>query len=78
MNAEVRRLDCRQLKCPMPIVQLAMALRELQEGEEIVVEATDPAFLVDVRAWSRMTGHPLADEQDGEVKQVRVRKAVTP
>ncbi|MGE3173177.1 MAG: sulfurtransferase TusA family protein [Planctomycetota bacterium] len=77
MNAEVRRLDCRQLKCPMPIVQLAMALRDLEVGEEILVEATDPAFLADVRAWSRMTGHPLDDELDGEVKQVRVRKAVT-
>lgn len=68
-------LDCRDLKCPMPIVKLAMALRGMAVGEEVLVEATDPAFLADVRAWSRMTGNPIAREADGAVKQVVVTKA---
>lgn len=62
----------------MPIVQMAMALRTLAPGDELLVEATDPAFLADVRAWSRMSGNPIEDEQDGPVKQVRVRKKVAP
>lgn len=67
-------LDCKQLKCPMPIVKLAMAMRDLAVGAELLVEATDPAFLADVRAWSRMTGHAIAELADAEVKQVLVRK----
>lgn len=59
----------------MPIVKLAMAVRGMAQGDEVLVEATDPAFLADVRAWSRMTGNPIHGEQDGPVKQVTVRKA---
>ena len=70
----VQRLDCRNLKCPMPIVQLAMAIRTVAPGDEVAIEATDPAFLADVRAWSRMTGHAIAQEDDGVVKQVVIRK----
>jgi TusA-related sulfurtransferase len=69
-----QRLDCRQLKCPMPIVRLALSLRALAVGDRLLVEATDPAFLADVTAWSRMTGHELEQTCDGEVKQALVRK----
>ncbi len=62
----------------MPIVQLAMAIRDLRAGDTVAIEATDPAFLVDVRAWSRMTGNPIASEVDAAVKQVVIRKAGAP
>lgn len=68
------RLDCRDLKCPMPIVKLAMAVRDLAVGAELVVEATDPAFLPDIRAWSRMSGHEIEVLSEGAVKEVRVRR----
>lgn len=58
----------------MPIVRLAMAARELGDGEELLVEATDPAFLADVRAWAKMAGYTLAQEIDQDVKQVVVRR----
>ena len=70
-----RQLNCRDLKCPMPIVQLAMAMRD---GDTVAIEATDPAFLVDVRAWSRMTGNPIASEVDAAIKHVVIRKASQP
>ncbi len=68
------QLDCRDLKCPMPIVQLAMKIRGVAVGDVVFVEATDPAFLADVRAWSRMTGQAIDELGDGEVKRVRVNK----
>ena len=52
-------LDCRNLKCPMPIVQVALRLRQLTIGDDLIVQATDPAFLVDMQAWARMTGQQL-------------------
>ena len=60
----------------MPIVQIALAIRQLAIGEELCVEARDPAFVPDVRAWSRMTGNELTNVEDGEVKRVVVRRTV--
>lgn len=60
----------------MPIVQLAQAVRKLAIGEELEVEATDPAFLPDAQAWARMTGNELCDAIDGAVKRIRVRRLV--
>ncbi len=67
-------LDCTALKCPMPIVQIATAIKKLQEGEELSVVATDAAFLPDVRAWAEMTGHELVVVEDGAVKRAVIRK----
>jgi tRNA 2-thiouridine synthesizing protein A len=68
------RLDCRAVRCPMPIVRMAMSLRDLAIGDDLIVEATDPAFLADANAWSRLSGQPLEQLQDGALKRVRIRK----
>jgi tRNA 2-thiouridine synthesizing protein A len=47
-------LDCRDLLCPMPIVELARHLDEVAVGEVIAVVARDVAARVDVPAWCRM------------------------
>ena len=54
-----RNLDCKGMLCPMPIVKLAKAIRELESGQVILLEATDPGAVPDVEAWSKNTGHPL-------------------
>ena len=66
-------LDCRELQCPMPIVKLSLAVTDLEPGEEIVVEATDPAFEADVHAWSEMTGHVIERFDRGEVQRASIR-----
>lgn len=43
-------LDLRGLKCPMPIIKLAAAIRE-KPNELYFVIADDPAFPPDLRAW---------------------------
>lgn len=48
-------LDCRDLLCPMPIIELARHLTEVDVGELLAVVAHDPAAAVDVPAWCRMT-----------------------
>ncbi len=70
-------LDCREMRCPMPIVEMATAIRELQPGEVLAVEATDPAFLADARAWAEVTGNALIEELDGDVKRIVVRRGQT-
>ena len=53
MSAAVE-LDCRDLPCPRPIVELAKALPDVAVGEVIAVVARDPAARYDVPAWCRM------------------------
>lgn len=71
-----QEIDCRGLRCPLPIVELAKAIRRVALGEELTILATDPAFLPDVQAWARMTRNELRELVDGEVKRVRVRRLV--
>ena len=55
MNADVE-IDCRDLPCPRPIIELAKALPLVPVGGRIAVVARDPAARHDVPAWCRMRG----------------------
>lgn len=40
-------VDCRGLKCPMPIVQVRLALNPLRKDAELMIYADDPSFDTD-------------------------------
>ena len=50
-------VDARGLRCPLPVIRLAAAARDLPAGTELTVLSTDPATRLDVPAWCRMRGH---------------------
>ena len=52
-----------------------LAVRELASGESLTIEATDPAFEADLRAWSQMTGHTIEDFERGDVQRARIQVA---
>lgn len=54
-----RIVDARGQRCPMPIVELARALRALPAGGVVLLLATDPALEADLRAFCGATGHQL-------------------
>jgi TusA-related sulfurtransferase len=69
-------LDCKGLLCPMPIVKLAKAVKELTPGQVILLEATDPGAIPDVAAWSKNTGNPiLSQDKIGSVMRFWIQKA---
>ena len=68
-----QELDCRHLQCPMPIVQISLAVNKLSAGDELVVEATDPAFEADLRAWCEMTGHKLLAFEAGPTQRASLQ-----
>jgi TusA-related sulfurtransferase len=47
-------LDCRDLLCPLPVIELARHLTDVPVGATIAVVATDVAARADVPAWCRM------------------------
>ena len=70
-----RTLDCKGMLCPMPIVKLAKAVRELETGQVILLEATDPGAVPDVAAWSKNTGHPvLFQDKEGPLMRFWIQK----
>jgi len=66
-------LDCRGLKCPMPIVKIAQTARGMQSGQILTVVASDPAFPADLRAWVEMTGNELLELVDNEPLLARIK-----
>jgi len=56
-------LDCRGLRCPLPIIRLAGVVDDVAVGEVIAVVATDPAARADVPAWCRMRRHDYLGER---------------
>jgi TusA-related sulfurtransferase len=69
-------LDCKGMLCPMPIVKLSKAIKELDSGKVLMLEATDPGAIADVAAWSKNTGHPLlSQDKVGNVMRFWIQKA---
>lgn len=68
-------VDARGKSCPIPIIMLAKAARELPPGTELTVIATDVAARYDVPAWARMTGNEFVGENttDGGAFALTVR-----
>lgn len=58
----VLELDCRDLRCPMPIIELARHLEDVAVGQLIGVVAHDVAARVDVPAWCRLRAQEYAGE----------------
>ena len=52
-------VDARGLRCPLPVIELAKAARDVPAGTVLTVLTSDPAARHDVPAWSRRRGHTL-------------------
>jgi NADPH-dependent 2,4-dienoyl-CoA reductase/sulfur reductase-like enzyme/peroxiredoxin family protein/TusA-related sulfurtransferase/rhodanese-related sulfurtransferase len=52
-------LDATGLQCPGPIMKMKDAMEKLNDGDKLVVKATDPGFANDVEAWTRATKNTL-------------------
>ena len=56
-------LDCRDMVCPLPVIELARRIGEVEVGQVVAVMADDAAARVDVPAWCRMRGQEYVGEQ---------------
>jgi tRNA 2-thiouridine synthesizing protein A len=55
-------LDCRGLRCPLPVIRLANGIGDVPVGGTLALVADDPAARPDVQAWCRMRGHGYVGE----------------
>ncbi len=52
-------LDAKGLNCPLPILRAKKALKELQPGQILAIEATDPGSAKDFESFCAQTGNEL-------------------
>jgi NADPH-dependent 2,4-dienoyl-CoA reductase/sulfur reductase-like enzyme/peroxiredoxin family protein/rhodanese-related sulfurtransferase/TusA-related sulfurtransferase len=54
-------VDACGLQCPGPIMKLKEKIDTLPVGSRVIVKASDPGFMNDVKAWADVTGNRLID-----------------
>lgn len=59
-------LDCKGMFCPMPIVKLKKATKNMQPGQVLRLVATDPGSKRDIPAWAEKTGNEILDSSEKE------------
>jgi tRNA 2-thiouridine synthesizing protein A len=52
-------LDLKGLLCPMPVVKIAQAIKQVNVGDTIEATATDLGVMADIPAWARTSGNEV-------------------
>ena len=57
-------LDCKGLKCPLPVLKARKAMKGLAAGDVLRVLATDPGAVGDFAHFCEVTGNRLLAHRD--------------
>lgn len=76
MSTAPQTLDLTGYRCPIPVIRLESALRDLPGGAQLTVFADDPIAAIDIPASCRGAGHGCERLPDrGEICVFRVTRA---
>jgi tRNA 2-thiouridine synthesizing protein A len=74
--APAETLDCRGLKCPLPVLKTEKRLSELSTGTTLVVLATDPIAKIDIPLYCIQQGHTCETaEEAGDFTFTIIKKS---
>ena len=59
-------IDAKGLKCPMPVIKLQQALRQLNSGDCITILTTDKTAPNDIEKWAKVNKHQVIDVLETE------------
>lgn len=72
----VQSLDLTGLACPLPIVKVSKAIKEISTGEVIEALTSDPGALTDFPAWADTTGNEIIETRsEGENTRFFIKKS---
>ena len=70
-------MDLAGLPCPMPVVKVSKGIKEIEVGQVIEAQTTDPGALTDFPAWARTSGNEIIKtEQDGDKTRFFIKRVV--
>ena len=61
-----QELDCRGLKCPLPILRTKKVIDRMVSGQVLKMVSTDPGSISDMDAWTSRTGNDLVESAQGD------------
>lgn len=67
-------IDCRGLKCPLPVLKTEKRLSQLSKGARVTVLATDPIANIDIPLFCTQNGHECVMRVEGDVMQFEIVK----
>ena len=68
-------LNLEGLLCPLPVVKVSQAIKEIPVGDVLEAFATDPGVLADIPAWCKSTGNELVKmERQEKVFRFLIRR----
>lgn len=56
-------LDVKGMNCPLPLLKAKQGMRQLQSGQVLRVQATDPGSVRDFVSFARISGHELISSE---------------
>ncbi len=70
-----QRLDARELRCPLPLLQAKQALRNMTAGQRLEVLATDSGSVKDFQSFANLSGHTLEawEERQGVYRYILIK-----
>jgi tRNA 2-thiouridine synthesizing protein A len=80
MSADIKVdkvMDLKGLPCPMPVVKVSKGIKEVEIGQVIEAQTTDPGALADFPAWAKTTGNEIVKtDQSGEIIKFYIKRKV--
>ena len=67
-------LDCKGLKSPLSMVKISRAIKKMDTGNQLVVEATDSVFKIILEAWINKMNHRLLAFESGNIQRAIIQK----
>jgi tRNA 2-thiouridine synthesizing protein A len=69
------KINLEGLLCPIPVVKVSKAVKDLPIGGVLEATATDPGVLADIPAWARTTGNEVIKiERDGKLVRFQIKR----
>ena len=67
-------IDCRGLRCPLPVLKTEKRMGQLKAGARITVLATDPIARIDIPLFCTQNGHACEMTVEGDVMSFAIVK----
>ena len=59
-------LDLKGLACPMPVVKVSKGIKEVEIGQIVEAQTTDPGSMTDFPAWAKTSGNEIVKTEQGD------------
>lgn len=58
-----KQLDALGLRCPEPVMMVRLEIRNMEDGQSLLIDADDPATKRDIPSFCRFMDHTLVAQQ---------------